>query len=63
MVMVVNLMNNTRKWLLKGHTASELSALEKNELQPLKTVKNKRVGRNDPCPCGSMKKYKKCCGK
>jgi len=21
------------------------------------------VGRNDPCPCGSMKKYKKCCGK
>ena len=23
----------------------------------------KRVGRNDPCPCGSGKKYKKCCGK
>jgi len=22
-----------------------------------------RVGRNDPCPCGSGKKYKKCCGK
>ena len=21
-----------------------------------------RVGRNDPCPCGSGKKYKKCCG-
>ncbi|WP_394842298.1 SEC-C metal-binding domain-containing protein [Pendulispora brunnea] len=21
-----------------------------------------RVGRNDPCPCGSEKKYKKCCG-
>lgn len=21
------------------------------------------VGRNDPCPCGSGKKYKKCCGK
>jgi len=20
------------------------------------------VGRNDPCPCGSGKKYKKCCG-
>jgi len=22
-----------------------------------------RIGRNDPCPCGSGKKYKKCCGK
>ena len=21
-----------------------------------------RVGRNDPCPCGSGRKYKKCCG-
>ena len=25
--------------------------------------KNKEVGRNDKCPCGSGKKYKKCCGK
>lgn len=25
-------------------------------------VKKERVGRNDPCPCGSGKKYKKCCG-
>lgn len=25
--------------------------------------KNKKVGRNDPCPCGSGKKYKNCCGK
>jgi preprotein translocase subunit SecA len=24
--------------------------------------KNKSVGRNDPCPCGSGRKYKKCCG-
>jgi len=30
-----------------------------------KTVKRKgqKVGRNDPCPCGSGKKYKKCCGR
>lgn len=30
-----------------------------------KTVKNEgpKVGRNDPCPCGSGKKYKNCCGK
>ncbi len=26
-------------------------------------VRGKRVGRNDPCPCGSGRKYKKCCGK
>ena len=25
-------------------------------------VVGKKVGRNDPCPCGSGKKYKKCCG-
>ena len=25
-------------------------------------VKGKKTGRNDPCPCGSGKKYKKCCG-
>ncbi|MEW9124021.1 MAG: preprotein translocase subunit SecA [Thermotaleaceae bacterium] len=25
-------------------------------------VKNDSIGRNDPCPCGSGKKYKKCCG-
>lgn len=28
--------------------------------QPITSAK---VGRNDPCPCGSGKKYKKCCGK
>lgn len=31
-------------------------------LEPVKRDKNK-VGRNDPCPCGSGKKYKNCCGK
>ncbi|MFV0313767.1 MAG: SEC-C metal-binding domain-containing protein [Anaerotignum sp.] len=25
-------------------------------------VKGDKIGRNDPCPCGSGKKYKKCCG-
>ncbi|MCX7905265.1 MAG: SEC-C metal-binding domain-containing protein, partial [Elusimicrobiales bacterium] len=28
-----------------------------------KEISFKKVGRNDPCPCGSGKKYKKCCGK
>ena len=26
-------------------------------------VKKNKIGRNDPCPCGSGKKYKKCCGR
>ena len=30
------------------------------EKQPV--LKGPKVGRNDPCPCGSGKKYKKCCG-
>jgi len=31
--------------------------------EPQKPVKSaKTAGRNDPCPCGSGKKYKKCCG-
>ncbi|MDA3814615.1 MAG: preprotein translocase subunit SecA [Candidatus Cloacimonetes bacterium] len=37
------------------------NAPEKQKLQP-RTV-GEKVGRNDPCPCGSGKKYKKCCGK
>jgi preprotein translocase subunit SecA len=40
------------------------SAPDQEEKKPGKTVvrKDKKVGRNDPCPCGSGKKYKKCCG-
>jgi len=30
--------------------------------QPVKKKANEKIGRNDPCPCGSGKKYKKCCG-
>ncbi len=33
---------------------------EESEKAPVKV--GKKVGRNDPCPCGSGKKYKKCCG-
>ena len=40
-----------------GTTASDASAPK----QPVK--KGSKVGRNDPCPCGSGKKYKKCCGR
>ncbi len=30
--------------------------------QPVRKSAQQKVGRNDPCPCGSGKKYKKCCG-
>ena len=31
--------------------------------QPRRVKASEKVGRNDPCPCGSGKKYKQCCGK
>lgn len=30
---------------------------------PVQQISSEKVGRNDPCPCGSGKKYKKCCGR
>ncbi|MBA2847904.1 preprotein translocase subunit SecA [Thermosulfuriphilus ammonigenes] len=36
-------------------------AEEPKKPQPVRRAK--KIGRNDPCPCGSGKKYKKCCGK
>ncbi len=30
---------------------------------PKSKIAEKKVGRNEPCPCGSGNKYKKCCGK
>ena len=29
---------------------------------PKQVIAEKKIGRNEPCPCGSGKKYKKCCG-
>ena len=40
----------------------EVSAAEAQKKAPV-TADGKKVGRNDPCPCGSGKKYKNCCGK
>ena len=49
-----------------GFAAAEESDIQKasrersEKLQPVRV--EQKVGRNDPCPCGSGKKYKKCCG-
>jgi SEC-C motif-containing protein len=56
----------------KPYTQREIATFERidgrwyytdSEVNPKgKTVHAEKIGRNDPCPCGSEKKYKKCCG-
>ena len=50
--------NVERKQTLQGHAND---GKEKLKAQPKRV--SVKVGRNDPCPCGSGKKYKQCCGK
>jgi len=73
--MIATIRENTARMMLtvQLHTAEEpkreqvatptaTSADDSSEMN--RTVrKGKKPGRNDPCPCGSGKKYKKCCGK
>lgn len=47
-----------KKWV-KEHE-KELKQEQQGKVETV--VKEKEPGRNDPCPCGSGKKYKKCCG-
>ena len=37
--------------------------LYKEQKRSTTVVKEKKIGRNEPCPCGSGKKYKHCCGR
>ncbi|MCM1370303.1 MAG: preprotein translocase subunit SecA [Clostridium sp.] len=50
--------NTERKQVVKGEAAEDSSKLKKQTPK-----KSEKIGRNDPCPCGSGKKYKQCCGK
>ena len=47
-----------KKWV-KEHE-KELKQEQQGKVETV--VKEKEPGRNEPCPCGSGKKYKKCCG-
>ena len=48
---------------LEPDKPEDITALE-ILLNPIKTkIAEKKVARNEPCPCGSGKKYKKCCAK
>lgn len=44
-------------------TSEEKKALYKEQKVSTTVVKEAKIYPNDPCPCGSGKKYKKCCGK
>jgi len=46
-----------------GTTAATNAALQQKSATRPVTRPEEKVGRNDPCPCGSGKKSKKCCGK
>lgn len=55
--------NSTRLWSNNGRTPNEIFELyERPRLNKLPS-KTAKTGRNDLCPCGSGKKYKKCCGR
>lgn len=66
-----NLKYHSHQWILKGHIPMKLFAQEKKsneeltekqeKIVPLHT--NVKIRRNELCPCGSGRKYKKCCGK
>ena len=64
-----NMVDARADWLYELPQWDEIFTPEKRKelyLEQKKSgtvVKAKKIGRNDPCPCGSGKKYKYCCGK
>lgn len=50
------------KMVHKSRIKNVVTNLSGDESTVKQRVIGKKVGRNDPCPCGSGKKYKKCCG-
>ena len=64
--LIIDVQNNTRLWYNHGHTPNELSRYGNPKIIPFpagRSVSAMKAGRNDPCPCGSGKKFKNCCGK
>ena len=52
-----HLAKSIKRWSLNGYSENEITKLEQ------RVVNEVKIGRNDPCLCGSKKKYKKCCGR
>jgi preprotein translocase subunit SecA len=61
------LLTNIRKQVVysifKISITNNQQQINNNHFAPVKNSSNDKVGRNDDCPCGSGKKFKKCCGK
>ena len=53
--------DNLMKYSAESFDDDEYQYYEEKHIEPIRT--EPKVGRNEPCPCGSGKKYKKCCGK
>lgn len=47
---------------LTSYTPTEKDKMAEDTKAKYKEETNKKLGRNDPCPCGSGKKFKNCCG-
>ena len=63
-----NMLEAKAKWLYTLPEWDDIYSQDKRkEIQKQwrldKQAVSEKIGRNDPCPCGSGKKYKKCCGK
>lgn len=64
----MNMVGCNAEWLYtlpqwdKIFSEEKRKELYKTEKSSKTVIKPPKVGRNDPCPCGSGKKYKKCCG-
>jgi uncharacterized protein len=41
--------------------AAEMASMNQNIATPAEPIRSHKIGRNEPCPCGSGKKFKKCC--
>jgi hypothetical protein len=65
--LTVKAKNNTRIWENKGYTPEELHTIQQKELlskpRELTINRPKKPGPNEPCFCGSGRKYKHCCGR
>lgn len=59
--LVMNLHNNIPHYSLYGYSPNELLEMQLENSSVNEERKKSKIGRNDPCPCGSGKKYKNCC--
>ena len=66
--MLLNITNDTVKYFFGAREREQVAKPTSENLgddgsvKKSPVVKKEKIGRNDPCPCGSGKKYKKCCG-